>query len=553
MKHFETDMLVIGGGATGTAVARDCALRGIPCVLVERTDLAAGTTGRNHGLLHSGARYAVKDFESAVECITENRILKKIARHCIEETGGLFVSLPEDNPAYHDDLFQACRKADIPCREIDAEAALSMEPNLNPAVTRALAVPDATIDPFRLASANALDASERGAQILTHTRVTGFIMTQAEVRGVRCLDRYTRETFEIHAKVVINASGVWGQELCRMADIELVMFPSKGAMVILDYRINNVVLNRCRKPADGDILVPGDTVSLIGTTSQRIPYEAISDLRVTDDEIRILLQEGERLVPNLSGTRVLRAFCGVRPLVATSSKETYGRNITRGIVLIDHEQRDQMKNFITIAGGKLMTSRLMAEKTVDLACRKLGRSLSCETHRVPLPGSEKQAQKRPRVLPFSESVAQSTYYRHGQRADEILENDNGGGVGLICECEMVTSREVAYALKHLHVKDIVDLRRRTRIGMGPCQGLFCAYRSAGAFVEHRHTDGSEATRMLIDFLEERWKGIRPVLWGDTLREAEFSYWICQGIFGLGKIVASAPGKGEGVCLADEFE
>ncbi|MDY6830552.1 MAG: anaerobic glycerol-3-phosphate dehydrogenase subunit A [Thermodesulfobacteriota bacterium] len=552
MKQITTDILVIGGGATGTAVARDCALRGIPCVLVERTDLAAGTTGRNHGLLHSGARYAVKDFESAVECITENRILKKIARHCIEETGGLFVSLPEDDPAYHDALVQACRRADIPCREIDVSTALAMEPNLNPAVTRAVTVPDATIDPFRLASANALDASERGAQILTHTRVTGFIVHQDAIAGARCLDRCTRETFEVRAKVAINASGVWCQELCRMADIELVMFPSKGAMVILDYRINNVVLNRCRKPADGDILVPGDTVSLIGTTSQRISYEAISDLRVTDDEVRTLLKEGERLVPNLSRTRVLRAFCGVRPLVAASPGETHGRNITRGIVLIDHQQRDHVKNFITIAGGKLMTSRLMAEKAVNLACRKLGENRPCRTAATPLPGSEEPVPRGVRALPFSESVAQSTYYRHGKRADDILE-ESDGGTGLICECEMVTSREVAYALKHLHVKDIVDLRRRTRIGMGPCQGLFCAYRSAGAFIEHRHTDGTDATKMLIDFLEERWKGIRPVLWGDTLREAEFSYWICQGIFGLAKTIASSPGRGEGVCLADEFE
>jgi len=194
----------------------------------------------------------------------------------------------------------------------------------------------------------------------------------------------------------------------------------------------------------------------------------------------------------------------------------------------------------------------MAEKAVNLACRKLGEDRPCRTHEVPLPGSEKPVPPKVPVLSFSESVAQSTYYRHGQRADAILENE-GDEAGLICECEMVTAREVAYALKHLHVKDIVDLRRRTRIGMGPCQGLFCAYRSAGAFIAHLNTDGADATRMLIDFLEERWKGIQPVLWGDTLREAEFSYWICQGIFGLGKIVASIPGKGEGVCLADELE
>lgn len=550
MNTIETDVIIIGGGATGTGIARDCALRGIACGLIEKHDLAAGTTGRNHGLLHSGARYAVKDASSATECIAENRILKKIARHCIEDTGGLFVTLPEDDHDYHDALRTACKKAGINTREISPAQAVAMEPNLNAAVERALTVPDATIDPFRLASANMLDATERGAKVFTHCEVTNVIVEQAAVRGVTCVDRNTGQSFAVHARLVINATGVWGQMLCEMAGIPLAMFPSKGAMVILDYRINNVVLNRCRKPSDGDILVPGDTVSLIGTTSEKIPYEAIHDLEISREEIQILLNDGEKLVPNLSRTRVLRAFCGVRPLVATS-KETYGRDITRGIVVIDHKERDGMDNFITIAGGKLMTCRLMAEKATDLACRKLGLAVPCTTHQVPLPGSEKPPVVRKRPPRFSESVSSSTYYRHGERAREILA-DPPEKTELICECEMVTEKEVAYALRRLHVRDIVDLRRRTRIGMGPCQGLLCAYRSAGAFIDHKETPGDEATKMLIDFLIERWRGVRPVLWGDTLREAEFAYWVCEGIFGLGKIVDKSKGKGEGVVIADVF-
>ncbi|MDO9794822.1 FAD-dependent oxidoreductase, partial [Glaesserella parasuis] len=89
-----TDVIIIGGGATGAGIARDCALRGIDCILLERRDIATGATGRNHGLLHSGARYAVNDRESATECIEENKILRRIARHCIDETEGLFITLP---------------------------------------------------------------------------------------------------------------------------------------------------------------------------------------------------------------------------------------------------------------------------------------------------------------------------------------------------------------------------------------------------------------------------------------------------------------------------
>lgn len=88
MNNIETQAIIIGGGATGAGILRDLTLRGVRAVLIEKNDIASGTTGRNHGLLHSGARYAVKDMDSARECIRENRILKKIARHCIEDTGG---------------------------------------------------------------------------------------------------------------------------------------------------------------------------------------------------------------------------------------------------------------------------------------------------------------------------------------------------------------------------------------------------------------------------------------------------------------------------------
>ena len=97
-KHY--DVIIIGGGATGAGTARDCAMRGLKVLLVERFDITTGATGRNHGLLHSGARYAVTDQESARECIKENMILRRIARHCVEDTGGLFITLPEDDLDY---------------------------------------------------------------------------------------------------------------------------------------------------------------------------------------------------------------------------------------------------------------------------------------------------------------------------------------------------------------------------------------------------------------------------------------------------------------------
>ncbi len=540
MKNYETDVIVIGGGATGAGTLRDLALRGFKTALIEKDDIAAGTTGRNHGLLHSGARYAVNDLESAQECISENMILRKIARHCVEETGGLFVTLPDDDPSYHGRLLEGCRFAGIKAEEISVLEAITIEPNLTPYAMSAIKVPDGTIDPFRLAASNILDAQEKEAMIFTHSKVIELIRTGTAVTGVVCVNE-SGETFSIHAQMVVNASGVWGQHICELADIELKMFPSKGSMLIIDYRTNGVVVNRCRPPADGDIVVPGDTVSLIGTTSRKISYDKIEELTVNDDEIDVLLEDGEKLIPNVKKTRSLRAYCGVRPLVAVSG-ETKGRDISRGIVLVDHHERDGVENFLTIAGGKLMTYRLMAEMTADMVCKKLNVNKTCTTHKVPLPGSEKKIRHRQTMKQFTgipDSIVGSTHYRHGLRVNNILKKDKKN-YRIICECEMVTEGEVAYALKKLNVKNIIDLRRRTRIGMGPCQGELCAYRAAGLFEEYGEVSTGDSARLLKEFLEERWKGIKPVLWGDGLRESEFTYWIYQGLFGLGDLKTAEP-------------
>ena len=142
-------------------VRQDCALRGMRVLLVERFDFAAGATGRNHGLLHSGARYAVTDRESAAECIKEDMILRKIARHCVEENGGLFISLPEDDLSYQNLFVESCRAAGIDAQVIDPAEARLIEPSVNPAIIGAVKVPDGSIDPFRLTLANVIDAKAR--------------------------------------------------------------------------------------------------------------------------------------------------------------------------------------------------------------------------------------------------------------------------------------------------------------------------------------------------------------------------------------------------------
>lgn len=525
------DVIIIGGGATGAGIARDCSLRGVRSLLLERSDISTGATGRNHGLLHSGARYAVTDHESAVECIRENMILRKIAAHCVEETDGLFISLPEDGLEYQSVFVEACRKAGIRADIIDPAEARRLEPSVNPALVGAVRVPDGAVDPFRLTSSNILDAKAHGAEIRTYTEVRELLREQDRIVGVRAYDHRAHCDVTFRAQVVINAGGIWGHGIAAKAGITVNMLPAKGALLIFGHRVNNMVLNRCRKPADADILVPGDTISLIGTTSSKIPYDQIDNMIITPDEVDILLREGEKLAPQLAQTRILRAYAGVRPLVA-SDDDPSGRTVSRGIVLLDHAQRDGLEGFITITGGKLMTYRLMAEWATDLVCKKLGIDAVCRTAEIPLPGSTESREEVDRKLrnkPLTQR--RSTIARHGALATKIGDGDSIRN-SLVCECEEVSIGEVEYALENLSVNNLVDLRRRTRIGMGTCQGELCACRAAGIMGRRDPICARRAKADLVHFLNERWKGMEPIAWGDTLRESEYTTWVYESVCGL---------------------
>ncbi|GKW43808.1 MULTISPECIES: anaerobic glycerol-3-phosphate dehydrogenase subunit A [Pectobacterium] len=535
----ETDVVVIGGGATGAGTARDCALRGLRCLLLERYDIATGATGRNHGLLHSGARYAVTDGESARECIEENQILRRIARHCIEPTDGLFITLPEDDLGWQAQFITACQQAGIHAQALDPQEALRLEPAANPTLIGAVRVPDGSVDPFRLTAANMIDACEHGAEVLTYHEVIGLIRQGDRITGVRVFDHKKGVETEIYAQVVVNAGGIWGQHIAEYADLRVRMFPAKGALLILGHRINNMVINRCRKPADADILVPGDTISLIGTTSTHIDYDQIDNMLVTPAEVETLMREGSMLAPKLASTRILRAYAGVRPLVASDSDPS-GRSVSRGIVLLDHASRDGLEGFITITGGKLMTYRLMAEWVTDAICKKLGHDVACSTAQTPLPGSESlEAVKSaphalsayPAAKPLSAPLRGSAIYRHGERAGRMLSGERLDR-SLVCECEAVTAGEVRYAVESLQVNNLIDLRRRTRVGMGTCQGELCACRAAGLLCRLGTATPEQSLTQLSQFLNERWKGIRPIAWGNALRESEFTSWIYQGLCGL---------------------
>ncbi len=517
MQQLQTEVLVIGGGATGTGILRDLAMRGFQAILVERRDLTHGTTGRYHGLLHSGGRYAVKDPQAARECIEENRILRRIMPHCIEDTGGFFVLTPWDDPEYARPFVSGCQQAGIPVEEITNAQMLREEPLLNPQISRCFRVPDGSADSFLAADLNAASGRQYGARCLTYHQVNQLLVTRdgtgTRVIGAACTDLVHDQEVAIYADLVINASGAWAGKIAATANIPVQILPGKGSMVALNHRVVHTVINRCKMPADGDILVPAHTVAVMGTT----------DIKVADPdhfgiepwEIRLMLTEGEKIIPGFEQFRILRAWAGVRPLYQETDA-AQNRDVTRAFVLLDHAQRDQVDGIITITSGKWTTYRKMAEATVDKACQKLGVQRPCRTHLEELPSPEEHKI--------------SGHHSQGQRLRNIESARDYGQ--LICECELASRADVERAITQGNAQTLDDIRRDTRLGMGPCQGAFCSYRAAGLLHELRHPSIESTNAALRDFLQERWKGQQSVLWGQQLRQSRLNELIYLDVLNL---------------------
>ena len=260
-------VIIIGAGSTGAATAHDLALRGLRVTVIERGEVASGTTGRNHCLLHSGGRYCVTDQESAIECIEENMILRSIMPDLLELNDGLFVALTEADLAFKERFLEGCAACHIPARDIPVKHALAMEPFLNPKALAAVQVPDGVFEPFRFCLAFLATARLNGAVVRRYTEVTDIICSGKSVTGVKVKDYRTGKTETLGADLVVNAAGPWAAEIAAMAGVSVPEVPTAGVMVTLDCRLNNMVLNRLNKPSDGDIVVPQRATSTIGTTS----------------------------------------------------------------------------------------------------------------------------------------------------------------------------------------------------------------------------------------------------------------------------------------------
>ena len=518
-------VLVIGGGSTGCGIVRDLAMRGLDVTLVEKGNLTHGTTGRMHGLLHSGGRYAVSDQSSATECIEENRVLRRIATHCVEMTGGLFVQRPEDEDDYFETKLEGCRECGIPAEVLSAEEAREIEPHLAADIERAIRVPDGAIDPFRLCVANAADAIDHGARVETHAEVTDVLVEDGAVVGVEVEHESGEGSFvhgeagereALYADHVINATGAWAGRIGEMAGVDVAVRPSKGVMTIMNVRQVDTVINRCKPKGDADIVVPHETTCILGTTD--VEVDDPEDYPEEGWEVDMMIDTLSDLVPMLSEARTIRSFWGVRPLYEPPEVASEDpTDITRDFFLLDHDDRDDLPGLTSIVGGKLTTYRLMAEKISDHVCDRLGVDAECRTAQEPLPGSEEFSVLRDWMDEFGlrSPVGRRSAERLGSRIDEVIGEWDGPNP-TVCECEAVTRAEIHDAIEGAG-SDLNAVRLRTRASMGNCQGAFCCHRLANELVpEYGEVVARDAFE---DLYQERWKGERHALWGQQLSQA----------------------------------
>lgn len=363
-------VLIIGGGGTGGALAHDLTLRGVRVTLVERAELTSGTTGRHHGLLHSGARYAVGDKESAVECIEENTLLRRIAPGSFEENDGLFVAITEEDMEYHEDFVRSCKECGIPIQELRPDEALRLEPNLNPELKAAVRVPDATMDAMRMPMRFFATAQHGGAELFNYMEVIGLLVHDGLVSGAAVRDRVTGDEGEIRADVTVNATGPWSEKIAAMAGVDVPIRPSPGVLLALRGRLCNMVVNRMHKSGDGDIVVPQRGLSIVGTSSWTV--EDPDDLDVPEDHVARMYEEGAKLIPAVKRAEFRAAWSAARPLIGSRGDADTGRELSRTFKTYDHAQTDGVEGFVTITGGKATTLRGMAELCADVLCRKLG-------------------------------------------------------------------------------------------------------------------------------------------------------------------------------------
>ncbi|MGD1996017.1 MAG: glycerol-3-phosphate dehydrogenase/oxidase [Anaerolineae bacterium] len=395
------DLLVIGGGITGVSIARDAAMRGFRTALVEKEDFGSGTSSRSARMIHGGLRYLENyQFGLVFRCCSERREMRKVAPRLVRSLPFLYPLYLGQKPApwklrlgltLYDalGLFQNVQ----PHRWLEPREVTEREPLLGGrGLLGAARFYDAQVDDARLTLLIARAAHAEGTVVVNYAKSVDLLEANGKVQGAVVLDRISEAEFELRARVVVNATGIWADSV-RQQDAHYrgsIIRPTKGIHLVLPrHRLPTQHAIAFDSPRDGRhiFLIPWDKHALVGTTDT--DYEGdLNSPAATWEDVEYLLEALAYVFPGaqMGPDDIISTFAGLRPLLYAEGG-TYA--LSR-----EHEILESPSGLITIAGGKLTTARLMAEQIVDRVERKLEREFriqsahACRT-KEPLPAAKR--------------------------------------------------------------------------------------------------------------------------------------------------------------------
>jgi glycerol-3-phosphate dehydrogenase len=507
----------MGGGVTGTGVARDAALRGLRVALFERNDLAFGASGNSSGMIHGGPRYLTYDPGVTKSSCLDSGYIQKIAPHLLFRIPFLFpVATGPTGKAYLtllDGFFEAYDryqplKRGKPHTRLSPDELRALEPGLRMDVVGGVTFDEWGIDGARLVVANALDAEANGARVSVHTTVERILRREGsgEVYGVDVRDLLTGKRERVTTRAVVNATGAWSPltaDLSGLPQKSAAVRGGKGIHVVYDRRLTNYAL--VARTIDGRevFLEPWQNMSVLGTTDDDY-YGDLDDVKATVDEVRYLEQAIARVFPSIQGARAIGTYAGVRP-----SLHAWGPNedkLSREHEVIDHA-RDGASGMFSLVGGKLASYRLFSEEATDVLVNFLGVSGTCSTHSRPLPGGERLVDpfKLATRLDIDAVAGRRLVYRHGAVADRIAQRvlRNPSEARVVCPCEPVIEAEIRHVVRNEHACTVSDVSRRTRLGLGACGAYRCAFRCGQIVAQERELPPRAGVEQALVFLESQ--------------------------------------------------
>lgn len=519
------DVIIVGGGINGVGIARDCALRGISCLLVEKGDFSAGTSWASSGMIHGGPRYLFYDKNVTRLACLDSGYIQKIAPH-------LLFRIPFLYPVYQEpghtrleaqmllegvesffetyDEFVQLKNGKTHTRLTPDEVS-QLEPNLSQNnLVGAVTFDEWGIDVPRLCIANVVDAVENGAHALNHTRVVKVVKEKEAFQAVQIRDELTGEEKTVSGKVLVNATGPWSPQFGKMAGLDIQLRGGKGIHLVFDRRLFNIAITAKAIDNREIFVLPYENTSIIGTTDDDF-FGDLDEQKTSEDEIKYLLEGIEQVFPAIKSARMTYSYSGVRPTLY--QRKVYEDELSREHEVLDHEFRDGIKGIISLIGGKLASYRIMAKETVDLIAQKLTNTKPCTTHEKPLPGGDfvPDVLELARAYEIDSYVVARLVYRHGSRTLKILDmmKMDRELSAIVCACEPVTKAEIEYVKANEMARTLSDIRMRTRLTTGPCQGTNCLTGAAQGMEDH-----------VQSFLNQWWWNRAAVLNGEQLKQEE---------------------------------